>query len=568
MEAFAKAGVSPKVDEMVLADGRLELTFDWPLGDRMIPLHAIYPDGYPEARPHINLTDPALFPGRHCSPLDGNLCLLGRDTRQWQPDWTVPELLKKQLQKAMEAGGEEDPQGEPAEVWWNTLAPPESYCLIDSDWSLLDAKGPGILRIVYVSHADNDSGLPVLRALVERVFDAEGKEIATWKGPMPSALRGTVRKMDIAWVRSPKQLMPPRIVDQGSGLGEFMNGRFDLTQAFDVAPGVRGQLVATLYPTETEFRKHDGETWLFVLVHGKLAAFYPRKKALPRGKKAPETFSLVIRTLRAGTSDIISRAPAAAALATKSVALLGTGAIGAPLAIELARNGIRKLTLMDYDIVEPGNTVRWPLGSSAWGLPKGQALADFIEREYPATEVSYIPHCIGTYSPQTCMGDDTALDKALEGVDLAIDATAAYGPTTLIQGFARSRSLPLLTLFGSPTLGGGAVVLSVPDSGCYVCLECAWKDEPNVIPAPLGMFDEGELIQPPGCAERTFSGTFCDLQELSLQAMRVVIGLFGRNNIPSSSVVYTLSFRDEDGVRVPAWRTDALPRNPKCSCTW
>jgi hypothetical protein len=79
------------------------------------------------------------------------------------------------------------------------------------------------------------------------------------------------------------------------------------------------------------------------------------------------------------------------------------------------------------------------------------------------------------------------------------------------------------------------------------------------------MFLEAELIQPPGCAERTFTGAFFDLQELSLQAMRVVVGFFS-NDRPPFSVVYTLAFQDEDGVRVPSWRKNKLTPHPQCSC--
>jgi hypothetical protein len=117
-----------------------DLSFEWPLDDKLIPLQAIYPDSYPFLRPHIYVTNPAFFPKRHYSPIDGNLCLLGRDSRQWSSSWTVPELLRNQLRGAFENAADEDPQGEPAEVWWNNFGRPGSYCLIDSSWSLLSAK--------------------------------------------------------------------------------------------------------------------------------------------------------------------------------------------------------------------------------------------------------------------------------------------------------------------------------------------------------------------------------------------------------------------------------------------
>ncbi|WOH63856.1 ThiF family adenylyltransferase [Bradyrhizobium sp. BWA-3-5] len=565
MDAFAEAEVTPQVDQKALAHGRLELSFEWPLSDKRIPLRALYPDGYPHLRPLIYITDSGFFPKRHHSPIDGNLCLLGRDSRQWLSSWTVPELLRLQLQSALENGRDEDPQGEPAEVWWNAGSLPDSYCLIDSDWSLLQAKAPGRLRLAYVARLgkkSGDRGHPVFCAVVKSVFDADGNEVAAWNGPLPSALRGgDVREMEIPWERWDKELIPtPLMRDQSIQWGELVKGRAKPAFGFNFdSSSKRGHLLAFLYPTETQFRR-EGESWLFIMAWGKRDAFYPGKKS------ASQVETTIIRTLRAGRDDLNYRAPTISHLAARSVALVGTGAIGAPLAIELARNGIRELRLMDFDVVEPGNTIRWSLGSSAWGRLKAQALADFIAREYPATKVSFVSHCLGTFAPQTGVGDLSALDETLAGVDLIVDATASFGTTSLIHDQARSRSLPLVVLYASPSVAGGVVSLFTPGVGCPVCLEWAWQDEPNVITAPPGMFDEAELIQPPGCAERTFSGTFFDLQELSLQAMRVVAGFFASKRLPSSSFVYTLAFQSENGIRVPNWRENVLPPHPQCSC--
>ncbi|MCK1662456.1 ThiF family adenylyltransferase [Bradyrhizobium sp. 151] len=82
-----------------------------------------------------------------------------------------------------------------------------------------------------------------------------------------------------------------------------------------------------------------------------------------------------------------SRAPQASDRSAKKVCVIGTGAIGAPLAIDLARNGVKELRLLDSDIVEPGNSMRWPLGASAWGRSKVEALDAFIKNEFPNCDV-------------------------------------------------------------------------------------------------------------------------------------------------------------------------------------
>ncbi|WP_038937092.1 HesA/MoeB/ThiF family protein [Bradyrhizobium japonicum] len=417
------------------------------------------------------------------------------------------------------------------------------------------------MKLAYSARLDRKSGEVVFCAVVKCVLDADGKQVAAWSGPMPAALQGdAVKEIEVCWDRSERELLPkPPLQDQNIGLSELLNGRANPSAVFDLPNSKRGQLHAFLYPTETQFRK-QGESWLFVLVSGKRSAFYPNKKP-------PEPVdAFIIRTLRAGDQDLISRAPATSGLLTKSIALLGTGALGAPLAVELARNGVGELKLLDADVVEPGNTIRWPIGSSAWGRTKTQALADFIAREYPATKVSCVNHVLGTFVSQTGFGDFASLDETLAAVDLVIDATASFGTTSLIQDQARSRSLPLIALYASPSVAGGVVALLMPNKGCPVCLEWAWEDETSGISPPPAMFAEAELIQPPGCAERTFSGTFFDLQELSMQAMRVVTGFFAGGVPQSSSIVYTLAFEDQDGIRVPAWRKDSLPPHSQCSC--
>jgi hypothetical protein len=562
MDAFKAANVDPVVDQAALEKGQLVLNFDWPLDDKVIPLKALYPDGYPFLRPQIFVTNPVFFPKRHYSPIDGNLCLLGRDSRQWRSSWTVPKLLSYQLRSVFSEDADEDPQGEPAEVWWNSFGLPDSYCLIDSSWSILPVDSPGRMKISFTA-STGKSGKPVFRGVVKSITDANGKVVATWTGPLPHELRdGAVSEMEIPWERSAEEILPePRSQNESMGLAELLRRRMSSFAPFDFNPPTskRGQISAFLYPSEVQFQR-TGDGWLFVLAHGKRNVFYPGKK------DSPSVDAFVVRTLRAGSGDLSSRAPSVSKLSTKSVAVIGTGAIGAPLAIELARNGVRELRLLDFDVIEPGNTVRWPLGATFWGQLKSEALAGFIENEYPATKVHSATHCLGTFSNNEPFDDSSALADALDGVDLVVDGTASFGATGLIWDETLSRSLPLVVLYASPSVAGGVVAVYAPTGGCPVCLEDSWRDEPETIAPPPGMFEEAELVQPPGCAERTFSGTFFDLQELSLQAMRVAAKLLADNVKPSSSTVFTLSFREEDGVRIPSWRRDNLRPHPGCAC--
>lgn len=119
----AFVGDTLSIDEELLTEGVVRLEFDWRLSNgRILPLQAVFPDTYPFVGPQVALRgDPSTFLKRHCSPADGTLCLLGRDTGFWSAEWTLATLLERQLEKAINGTGPEDPQGEPVEVCWNKL---------------------------------------------------------------------------------------------------------------------------------------------------------------------------------------------------------------------------------------------------------------------------------------------------------------------------------------------------------------------------------------------------------------------------------------------------------------
>jgi hypothetical protein len=193
-------------------------------------------------------------------------------------------------------------------------------------------------------------------------------------------------------------------------------------------------------------------------------------------------------------------------------------------------------------------------------------LADFIATEYPHTKVSLVSHFLGGIPGENALRDSAALAQTLDKADLVVDGTASFGLTCLIRDEAHGRSLPLIALYASPSVAGGVVALYMPKGGCPVCLEFSWDDKEGGIAAPLGMFEESALIQPPGCAERTFPGTSFDVRELSLQATRVAVGLLAGRSKSTSSGVYTLAFEEDDGIRLPVWRKEVLRPHTSCAC--
>lgn len=70
-----------------------------------------------------------------------------------------------------------------------------------------------------------------------------------------------------------------------------------------------------------------------------------------------------------------------------TVGLAGLGGLGSPVAIALARSGIGRLILADFDVVEPSNLNRQQYFVDQLGQPKAEALKDTLSRINPYVTV-------------------------------------------------------------------------------------------------------------------------------------------------------------------------------------
>ncbi|MDR0880767.1 MAG: thiamine biosynthesis protein ThiF [Clostridioides sp.] len=73
-----------------------------------------------------------------------------------------------------------------------------------------------------------------------------------------------------------------------------------------------------------------------------------------------------------------------------SVAILGLGGLGSNIAISLARIGVGKLILMDYDVVEPSNLNRQQYMIEDIGRLKTEAIKSNIEKINPFIEIEIV----------------------------------------------------------------------------------------------------------------------------------------------------------------------------------
>jgi hypothetical protein len=142
-----------------------------------------------------------------------------------------------------------------------------------------------------------------------------------------------------------------------------------------------------------------------------------------------------VTRLRSGADTEAARSARAGVLAPalreSRVAVVGVGALGSFIADMLVRSGVRYLTLIDDDVVMPGNLVRHLVGPDTVGLPKVEAVKRHLVRQ---DEV--LASGIGIINGALTSGAD-AVDH-LRNHDLVVNATADFATTALLHVSART----------------------------------------------------------------------------------------------------------------------------------
>jgi molybdopterin/thiamine biosynthesis adenylyltransferase/ubiquitin-protein ligase len=544
LQALEAAGIKFDRDAEAFTKHKfVQLRLHYPWNGKILILCAVFPPLYPYFRPEV-FADAGVFP-RHQNPIGGNLCLLGRRTENWNPDWTLADLLKNQfprLERAaltkdqFEREALEEPIGEPMTAFYPYYA--NSVVAIDSAKKVGSEHNSGGLTVL----VQTDS-LPQIRAQVVDVCAQHGKKLYSVDGCLSHA-----KEIPATWIRLPE---PPLVKTAQEFEKHLIDKRFIAPAKFTHKLGNWFvDIVGILLPEELK-QGEMGEGWMFLV---RLKQERPHKIQTE-----------LVRAGRAGRIDFDERTPELSFLHKKRVALIGLGSVGAPIAIELARSGIGEVFLIDYDFVEPGSVVRWPLGNSAFGLQKTVAVKRFIASNYPFTKATAIEYRLGIHNMQVSSAD---FQNALSQADLLIDATAELGIHQFLSDYARVNKRPFVYAYLTPGGYGGLVACidSAKDMGCWHCLQIALREDKSIPEPP---FLENADVQPAGCAERTSVFAGFDATEISLETTRMAIAMLSdgaKGQYPKSKWnVAIAKFRSPEGESLPpCWNTYFLNRNPRC----
>lgn len=551
LAAFAERGLDFELDPTLLEEqGRVVLRGALAHGGRDIDLEVHYPDLFPYLRPEVLAKGLGL--ARHQNPYEGNLCLLDRSTRDWNPSdtgaWLVAERVPYLLD-LLDAGGEElreaeVPQGEPRSTYFRTqlgtaiFVPAEALELpadvtVGSGRISCSVAEPPQLRI---------------RGLLSELVEKRGRKKTRTLARADESLRARFggATIPLRWVRldeAPTDNTPQAVLD---AIEEAQPG-------FGSPPweGVHGGQVAiagAVFAEEVRQGEYE-DTWVFVV-------------QVRQGDGSAGSY--LVRGERLSRDDLEARLPAATRLAERTVALAGLGALGSAIGFELGKAGLGTLRGLDFDTIEAGTTVRWARGVTAVGHLKTDYMRQAIELDYPYTRFEPFAHQIGGSAHLLTARQETELDvleRFLSGSDLMIDATAEIGIQQALGAEASARGIRQLYVSATEGARGGLIAQVDPrQGGCWLCLQ--WHLNDGSIPLPA--LDRSPTLQPRGCAALTYVGAGYDLLPVVAQAARVATAMLSEEDDAGGSEVFVCAFEEGDNLRPPTWSSHTLDRHPSC----
>jgi hypothetical protein len=121
-----------------------------------------------------------------------------------------------------------------------------------------------------------------------------------------------------------------------------------------------------------------------------------------------------LRTANWHPDRLQARGGLPSAIRGRSVAVVGTGALGSAVVEILARGGVAKILVVDHDDLEAGNLVRHTLTGAALGHNKADAVAARLQGVAPMSRIA---------SHAARLPRDDELQALLEPFDVVIDAT-------------------------------------------------------------------------------------------------------------------------------------------------
>lgn len=187
-------------------------------------------------------------------------------------------------------------------------------------------------------------------------------------------------------------------------------------------------------------------------------------RAFSLEKSGNRTYDVPVQVV-SPRADIFTRNAAlleTSLLRDRHVAIIGLGSVGSVAALELARAGVGRFTLVDPDTLQVHNLCRHACDLSELGMSKVAAVARRIRRIVPATEVDARAHDIND--------DPDKAQALLKDAHVILVATDTENSRRLVNWVSQTRNIPVIFTGLLERAMGGRVWRVVPGkTACYNC---------------------------------------------------------------------------------------------------
>ncbi len=534
--------------EVVVFRGELRL------GARRCTASVIYPPSY-GADGHPSVVAADLPVGRHRSP-DGHLCLDHPVFGKTQPMCGAEAVARAERLWDLWENNREMLRAEEADA----PDPAANYFPYqpDSAVTMIDAEIADAQRGYFELAAQTSDPL---RGAVTSVR-------VTHPGPAeilpPAAIRVLAGPVELtgAWMRIPERppfSMPELLAWVEEHHRAFLDRqvKYAAEQAKATGRPDTPALAAFVFPDEGPGRGETHDAWLFMAIDPDTGRWH------------------LARSFHLRADERWLRQPQLSGLASKYVVLVGAGALGSQIAGMLARAGIGRLLLLDYDIVTHGNRVRHELDLTDVGRAKVIALAARVSAINPWSEVSVSHYRLGGASSgvleSASQRHEDDVFAELQQADLIVNASADAVTGRYVSGLGIDADTTVLHAWVTAGAWGARLLIQHPgQSGCWNCLALFQNEPPDgeepLVP-PVSSDPEVVEVSERGCADPSFTGPGFELTAAASAASRIAVQLLLQDvggYPPADFDLATFNFRDELRA-VPSAEYSRLAVHPKCA---
>jgi hypothetical protein len=259
--------------EVDFSSGKLTIRAFLEIDGKRTPAEICYPDNYPYF-PAMVFAE-GLDRPRHYSRAGGNLCLLGRGTRYWNPQWTMTMMIREQLPyweelskrvtEDSELSERDDEQAEPATALYDYA--PECSILVAENIRIDPSISEGTLSIGFRWKPQSAFGKKEVEGAIIGVRDRQRKSQVWLSSPLKEIYETYYPHLfEAPWIRL---LEAPPLGDANSALG-FLKREYPSVhrEVCEKASKHRGGIVGFLAPQEVRKGEMFQDGWFLMAWEG------------------------------------------------------------------------------------------------------------------------------------------------------------------------------------------------------------------------------------------------------------------------------------------------------------